>query len=355
VTLVEAVGGFREGFEGSQDLDLALRIIERVAPGQVVHIPRILYHWRAIPGSTALENQEKGYASGAAIRAVQAHLERTGQAAEVVPCPDLHIFNAVRYRLPTDHAPGVSVILGGAASRTGADQFAAQLAGSDPGLTPELLPVADDHTLAHALETARLAAAHDLLVFIISPLQTLGADVLRHLVTWAAQPRVGFVAPRVWSPDFRLDHGGVIFHAADGACYLNQDLRRGLYGRGGRAVLHQRLAALSPLMLACRREVLADIGGLDTRFSGPLTLLDACLRADARGLHNVWLPDATVTLPRGVCRGKLDLFKDPALSPDDRAHWLEKWPEPPGAGDYHPALSPDARFHLSERPGSPWI
>ena len=83
--LLEAVGGFRVGFEGSQDYDLALRVIERLAPAQVKHIPRVLYHWRAIAGSTALASGEKNYAAGAGRLAVAEHLQRRGLAAEVGP------------------------------------------------------------------------------------------------------------------------------------------------------------------------------------------------------------------------------------------------------------------------------
>ena len=79
------LGGFRKGLEGSQDWDLALRCVERIAPGQIVHIPRVLYHWRAIQGSTALAAGEKNYAVVAGRRAVEEHLQRTGQAGEVPP------------------------------------------------------------------------------------------------------------------------------------------------------------------------------------------------------------------------------------------------------------------------------
>ena len=52
--IVKAMGGFREGYEGSQDYDLAARVIEQITPEQIVHIPRILYHWRILPGSAAM-------------------------------------------------------------------------------------------------------------------------------------------------------------------------------------------------------------------------------------------------------------------------------------------------------------
>ncbi|HEY0094304.1 MAG TPA: glycosyltransferase, partial [Archangium sp.] len=75
-SLVRAVGGFREGYEGSQDYDLALRVVERIPAAHIRHIPRVLYHWRAIPGSTALNVGEKDYAGRAARRALEEHYAR---------------------------------------------------------------------------------------------------------------------------------------------------------------------------------------------------------------------------------------------------------------------------------------
>ena len=75
-SLVREVGGFREGFEGSQDHDLVLRVTERAR--RVVHVPEVLYHWRAVEGSTAVDIEAKPYAETAGIRAVQEHLDRVG-------------------------------------------------------------------------------------------------------------------------------------------------------------------------------------------------------------------------------------------------------------------------------------
>ena len=98
--LVRAAGGFRVGFEGSQDYDLALRIIERTAPERIRHIPFVLYHWRTAPGSTAAGTQNKSYAVDAARRAIQEHLDRSGVAARVTAAPGLPDYSRVIRPLP---------------------------------------------------------------------------------------------------------------------------------------------------------------------------------------------------------------------------------------------------------------
>lgn len=80
-SLIDEVGRFRQGFDGSQDYDLLLRITEKTK--NIAHIPKILYHWRAVTGSTALAGDNKTYAFASATKAVREHLERRSIPAEV--------------------------------------------------------------------------------------------------------------------------------------------------------------------------------------------------------------------------------------------------------------------------------
>lgn len=82
-SIIDTIGGFREGFEGSQDYDILLRFIEKTSDEKIVHIPKILYHWRKIPGSTAERPDAKGYAYEVGRRALQEHLKRVGRGGVV--------------------------------------------------------------------------------------------------------------------------------------------------------------------------------------------------------------------------------------------------------------------------------
>ena len=105
---VREVGGFRTGYEGAQDWDLVTRIAERTAPANIRHVPHILYHWRAAPGSTALSIGEKNYASAAQYRTLTTHFERIGQRVEITPIAGLCW--RVRYPLPQP-LPLVTIII----------------------------------------------------------------------------------------------------------------------------------------------------------------------------------------------------------------------------------------------------
>ena len=106
--LIHRIGGFRVGFEGSQDYDLALRCIEQIRPEEIEHLPWVLYHWRAGDQSTASNPTAKPYAQEAARRAVQEHLKRTGVTGTVVPSHGVYL--QTKYALPNER-PMVSIII----------------------------------------------------------------------------------------------------------------------------------------------------------------------------------------------------------------------------------------------------
>ncbi|MFH2126182.1 MAG: glycosyltransferase, partial [Pseudomonadota bacterium] len=121
-SLLDEIGGFRRGLEGSQDYDLCLRALERSSDDRVCHIPRVLYHWRAIASSTASGGQAKSYAFRSAHAALCQALARRGVAATVEIGPNWGQYQ-VHYN-PPDPLPSISLL--------------APLTGGDPGQIPPL-------------------------------------------------------------------------------------------------------------------------------------------------------------------------------------------------------------------------
>jgi glycosyltransferase involved in cell wall biosynthesis len=105
--LICSLGGFRTGFDGSQDYDLALRVVAAIPRKQIVHIPQILYHWRTHPRSVSNASSEMCYAAGR--RAVADHLQSVG-GGSVEAAPECPMFNRVKFPLPTV-LPLVSIII----------------------------------------------------------------------------------------------------------------------------------------------------------------------------------------------------------------------------------------------------
>ena len=105
-SVVDAVGGFRKGYEGAQDYDLWLRAIGRT--DRVVHLPRILYHWRTLPQSTASAGSAKPWAQDAGRLALQDYVKRTGLDADVQPGAAQGLF---RIRRKIAGRPLVSLVI----------------------------------------------------------------------------------------------------------------------------------------------------------------------------------------------------------------------------------------------------
>src|SRR5688500_13953606 len=102
------LGGCRVGYECSQDWDLAMRITERTAPDRIRHIPKILYHWRSVPGSTAMLIGAKNYATQAAEKVITEHFVRCGIKATISPTKGSYW--RVHYPVP-EPAPRVTLII----------------------------------------------------------------------------------------------------------------------------------------------------------------------------------------------------------------------------------------------------
>ncbi|NJL59242.1 MAG: glycosyltransferase [Desulfobacteraceae bacterium] len=103
-----AVGGFRAGYDGAQDYDIMLRFTEKTYPDKIAHIPKILYHWRKIPGSAALTTDAKNYAYISAKKALCDYLDRNKIAGGV---SEGHFIGAYRIRRGIVQPDKVSIIV----------------------------------------------------------------------------------------------------------------------------------------------------------------------------------------------------------------------------------------------------
>ncbi|OZI32042.1 hypothetical protein CAL29_29855 [Bordetella genomosp. 10] len=313
--LVEEVGGFRKGLEGAQDYDLALRCVERLAPEQIVHVPRVLYHWRMHAASTAVGGQSKPYALPAGERALNEHLKRRGVAATAEFQPAGYC--QTRYMLPSP-PPRVSiVVMGGAAGDTLFDAWLADLGARTDYDNREIVvasitPATEDVPLQRVAAVA--AAANGEIVVLLAPfMQPRSAAWLSELVAQAIQADTGAVGPRVLDADGRVAGTALLF-GADGVMRIaHRGLKTPDEGYFHRAAVSQAVTALSPLCVAVRKSRFMSAGGMA---SGPQTLVaavvDLCLRLRAAGLRNVYAGHVVLRLE---CEGQHSPAESAEMSP----------------------------------------
>jgi len=324
------INGFRLGFEGSQDYDLALRVIERCRPEQVVHVPHVLYHWRAILGSTALAPDQKPYADSASRRALREHLARVGISADVEPAPAIPNMNRVRPKLPAQ-LPLVSILIPTRDRvellRTCIESIQARTAyphyeivvvdnGSSEsasliyldGLVQQGIKVIRDSRPFNFSALNNLAASHaqgDFLCLMNNDIEIVTGDWLEEMLSFAALPGIGAVGAKLWYPNVQdgLQHAGVVIGMGGVAGHAHVGLARGQVGYFGRIALHHRLMAVTAACMLIRKDHYLQVGGLDESIAVAFNDVDFCLRLHEAGLACILTPYAEMVHHESASRG----------------------------------------------------
>ena len=284
--LVRDVGGFRLGLEGSQDYDLALRCIEQIKDSQIIHIPRVLYHWRAIESSTALNIESKPYALDAAQRALQDHLERIGSTAKAERMPSLN-YRCVRTTDNPDNSLSLVLVHAEGENPTGASQSWA----ADASLKIAEVLICPDN--AQALNATIASAQGKLVALVRAGLRPTNPKALAELVGYALEARTGAAGGTARTPTGGLVSGGLVLNQANIASTLLTGLPDGNHGYMGRGFLAQELSAIAMDCVVLRKEVFMAHGGFDADLGiSPIGATTWCLRLREVGLRVIWCPDA---------------------------------------------------------------
>lgn len=310
---VREVGGFRRDYDGAQDHDLVLRVAERGMP--VVHIPRVLYHWRQTARSTALDASAKPYATASGARAVSAHLERTGRGGRVLPTahpgfyqveliPDPALASIV---IPTRgtrrQVRGRDRVLVTDAIRsivsheyeTDYEFVVVHDRDADPGYLEDLSRIAGQRLRVVDFEPpfnfsakVNLGAerAHgDMVVFLNDDVEVLTPRWLDQLVALAQRDGVGAVGAKLLFDDGRLQHVGHLYGSgrAHHIAFRDQD------GPGPFAanILDREVSGVTAACMVQRRDVWRALGGFDESLPNNFNDVDYCMRIRARGLQIV--------------------------------------------------------------------
>ena len=328
--LVRQAGGFRPGFEGSQDHDLVLRCAELAGPRTIVHIPHVLYHWRVIAGSTAREVAAKPYARDASLRAVSEHLARCGHDALVEPLSGDSTMLRVIYRVPQP-APLVSIIIptrdraellsrcvDSLRERTHYSNYEILIV-DNGSIEPDALELLERYSRYPNVKVLRIdapfnysalnnaAAMHakgSLLCLLNNDIEIESSDWLDILCGYALLPGNGAAGAALWYPDDRLQHGGVLMGVGHLAGHMHHLIPRGDRGYFGRAVLAQYVAAVSAACLVVRKALFDEVGGLDAdHLAVAFNDVDFCLKLRAAGYENVYVPYAELYHHESASRG----------------------------------------------------
>ena len=376
-SLVESVGGFRVGFEGAQDHDLVLRCTMHLEPKQVVHIPRVLYHWRVLPGSTALRGDEKGYANDAGLRAVADYLATSGLGGSVEPLPNGYYHVApslpillplVSLVIPTRNAHElVRMCVQSILSKTtypnyeillvdnGSDEPASLAYFRELSTHPRVRVIRDDREFNYsALNNAAISQASGEIVGLVNnDIEVISPGWLEEMVGLALRPGVGAVGARLWYPDETLQHAGVIVGVGGVAGHAHMRRSRGDGGYFGRAEVTQNYQVVTAACLLVRKSTLLGVGGLnEVQLKVAFNDVDFCMRLVEAGWRNVWTPFAEMYHHESATRGYEDTPAKRARFESEARYMIERWGHSLQSDpSYNPNLSlDDGQFALAFPP-----
>ncbi len=326
-SLVEEIGAFRPGFDGAQDYDLVLRASERAA--KIVHLPRILYHWRMHEQSTASNKGSKSYAFENGKKAIAEHLARIGIDGSVHDGPTLGMYQVV-YHLRTQ--PLVSVIIPNKDHPEMLARCVDSLAKSsyanfeilivENGSTrPETFALYEElrkqphvrilewtkpFNYAAVNNFAAASAAGELLLFLNNDIEAINPDWLESLVKQAVQPGVGAVGAKLYYADDTIQHAGIVVGMGGVAGHAHLNYPRTAPGHMQRLTYTQNVAAVTGACLLMPKRVFDEIGGFDEGFVLAFNDVDLCLKVLSAGHRIVWTPDAELYHLESKTRGPED-------------------------------------------------
>ncbi len=327
---VREVGALRAGFEGSQDHDLLLRVADHLTPDRVLHIPKVLYHWRAAVGSGTYSDRSLAKAEDARLRALTDMIARRGwphraergprgfnRLVRALPEPPL-----VSIVIPTrDLADSLAEVLDGLLARTDYGPLEIIIVDND-SVEPATRDLFERHAADprvrvlpspgpfnfSALSNAGAAAARgDVLLFLNNDVEVIEPGWLRELVSIACDPQVGAVGAKLLYPDGSLQHGGVVLGVGGIACHSHLGIPRDDPGYFARMVILQEVSAVTGACLALRRSVFEEVGGFDQQhLAVAFNDIDLCLRIGAAGYRVIWTPHAQLIHHESKSRGLED-------------------------------------------------
>jgi len=339
-SIVDKVGGFKARFNGAQDYDFVLRFTEIV--GKVGHVPKILYHWRAIDGSTAKSMESKDYVIQAAVAGLEDRVRRTGRLEWVKPGEYSGCFDV---RRGVEGNPRISIVIPSAGRDSvihgQAVDLLANCIRSIYALSTytnfEVIVVDNDDlrpTTIKAISEFGVSVVHyrkrrfniatkmnlggrhakgEYLLFLNDDIVVISPDWLEAMLSLAQNPQIGAVGARLRFEDKSIQHAGVSF--CDG---LPDHVRRGFGaddpGYFFSTVGQRNYMAVTGACIMTPRQIFQTVGGFDEKLAVNYNDIDYCLKVYKSGLRIVYSAKAELyhfesrNRERTVERREINLF-----------------------------------------------
>ncbi len=328
--LVEQVGGFRLGFEGSQDYDLLLRVSE--ATQHIGHIPKVLYNWRVHSLSVASEEGDaKPYAYIAAKKALEEALVRRGTPGEVQFQSirgsyriKYHIssYGKVSILIPTkDAVQMLKNTIDSIFSLTAYPNYEVVVLNNN-SKTPEFFELMDEYVKQHGdrfkcveasfpfnfSKLMNLGVANsdgEYVLLLNNDVEILQKDWINTMVSYAQHEKNGAIGVKLLYPDDTIQHAGTVIGLGDIRCagHVFVGFYKDSPGYYNYLQSVDNNAAVTAACLMVRRNVYEEVGGMEEALEVEYNDVDFCLRILDKGYFNLYVPDVVLYHYESATRG----------------------------------------------------
>lgn len=357
--LMDKLGGFRDKYNGAQDFDIIIRATENTK--NIIHIPKVLYHWRVHPNSTAMVADAKPYAYEAGIKVIEDHLERQGLEAKVTHGGDIPGVYEVEYKVKGN--PKVSIII----PNKDSVKLLRNCINSILKLTTyknyEIVVVENNSTEAKTfdyyetiqkLEKVRVikypekgfnyskiinfgvknCEDSEFVVQLNSDTELLTNNWLEKFIGFAQREDVGAVGARLYYEDKSIQHAGIGVGICDLAANLLTNTPRNFHAYFGRECLTQDLSAVTGACLFSRRSIYEEVGYMDEEnFAVAFNDVDFCLKIRQKGYLIVYNPYVEFMHYESKTRGYEDTPEKKERFERESNNFRTKWRKVLDAGD----------------------
>ncbi len=348
--LVKKIGGFRVGYEGSQDYDLVLRLTEKTE--NIFHIPKILYHWRIHPQSAASGVEAKPYAYIAGEKALMDALQRRGENGIISGLPGFPGLYRVRYKI--EDYKRVSIIiptrdLGNILNNCLKSIFEKTVYpnyevividnGSTENDTVQIIdywkskeherfscyPLNIEFNFSKINNYAVAKAKGDYLLFLNNDIEVITEDWIDAFVEQAQRPSIGAVGGLLLYPDKSIQHAGVVLGIGGVASHGHKKSPSTSPGYAGQLLTINNYSAITGACLMCRSEVYKAVGGFAEELAIAYNDVDFCLKLLGRGYRNIYLPHVVLYHHESKSRGSDDTPKKLVRLTREAEYMKKKW------------------------------
>lgn len=327
-SIMEEIGGFRSEYVGAQDFDLFLRFVEKTTPDRIHHIPKILYHWRKVPGSTADTVESKDYAIENGKKAVIDAMKRRNLDAEVItPIKSTHYIVEYQYKkeplvsiiIPTrDMAKMLKQCIDSIYQKTVYKNFEIIIVDNN---SSEEKTIQLFETLKQEHSNLKVISAQcefnyskinnlaveqcrgEYLLFLNNDTKIISRAWLKSMVGYAMQKHIGAVGVKLLYPDDTIQHGGVILGIDGTARHAFLHTPADSFGFYGRLLVPYNYSAVTAACMLVSRKKFTEVNGFNEELKVAFNDIDLNLKLLKKGYYNIFLPQVEVYHYESKSRG----------------------------------------------------